>query len=64
MVNLDNHYVQCYNLIENIQEYTDNGFATDLLQYGITIVYYEGVVKAISIITNIGLWEHLLRKQR
>ena len=52
MESLDNLYVQYYNLIENIQENADNGFATDLLQYGITKEYYEEVVKATILLQN------------
>lgn len=52
MESLDNLYVQYYNLIENIQDNTDNEFATDLLQYGITKEYYEEVVKASSLLQN------------
>ena len=52
MESLDNLYVQYYNLIENIQENADNGFATDLIQYGITKEYYEEVVKATSLLQN------------
>lgn len=52
MESLDNLYVQYYNLIEKIQENTDNGVSTDLLQYGITKEYYEEVVKATSLLQN------------
>lgn len=52
MESLDNLYVQYYNLIEIIQENTDNGFATDLLQYGITKEYYEKVAKATGLLQN------------
>lgn len=52
MDSLDNLYEQYYNLIENIQENTTNGFTTDLLQYGITKEYFEEVVKATGLLQN------------
>ncbi len=52
MDSLDNLYEQYYNLIENIQENTNNGFTTDLLQYGITKEYFEEVVKATGLLQN------------
>ena len=52
MNSLDNLYEQYYNLIEKIQENTNNGFTTDLLQYGITKEYFEEVVKATGLLQN------------
>ena len=52
MDSLDNLYEQYYNLIEKIQENTNSGFTTDLLQYGITKEYFEEVVKATGLLQN------------
>ena len=52
MESLNNFYKQYYNLLVNIQEPTDNGITTDLLQYGITKEYYEEVVKATGLLQN------------
>lgn len=52
MNSLDNLYEQYYNLIEKIQENTNSGFTTDLLQYGITKEYFEEVVKATGLLQN------------
>ena len=52
MDSLDNLYEQYYNLIENIQENTNNGYTSDLLQYGITKEYFEEVVKATGLLQN------------
>ena len=52
MNSLDNLYEQYYNLIENTQDNTNNGFTTDLLQYGITKDYFEEVVKATGLLHN------------
>ena len=52
MNSLDNLYEQYYNLIENIQENTNNGYTSDLLQYGITKEYFEEVVKATGLLQN------------
>lgn len=52
MDSLDNLYEQYYNLIENIQENTNNGITTNLLQYGITKEYFEEVLKATGLLQN------------
>lgn len=52
MEQLENLYEQYYNLLENIQENTDKGIATNLLQYGITEDYYNEVVKATELLCN------------
>ena len=52
MDSLDNLYEQYYNLIENIQENTNNGYTSDLLQYDITKEYFEEVVKATGLLQN------------
>ena len=46
MESLEILYEQYYNLIENIQENTNNETTIDLLQYGICKDYFEDVVKA------------------
>ena len=48
MDSLDNLYEQYYNLMEKNQENTNNGFTTDLLQYGITKDYFEEVLKPLT----------------
>lgn len=52
MESLENLYEQYYNLIENIQEDSDNGLETNLLQYGISEEYFEEVVKATGLLQN------------
>lgn len=52
MNSLDNLYEQYYNLLENIQENTDKGIATNLLQYGITEDYYNEVVKSAELLRD------------
>ncbi|MBR6287034.1 MAG: hypothetical protein IKR18_08630 [Bacteroidaceae bacterium] len=52
MESFENLYEQYYNLIERIQESTNNELTTDLLQFGITKDYFEEVVKATSLLQN------------
>lgn len=52
MESLENLYEQYYNLIEKIQESTNDEVTTDLLQYGITKGYFGEVVKAASLLQD------------
>lgn len=52
MKSLENLYEQYYNLLEKIQDNTNNGLTTDLIQYGITREYFEEVENAIGLLQN------------
>lgn len=52
MESLENLYEQYYNLIEIIQESTNDEVTTNLLQYGITKGYFDEVVKATSLLQD------------
>lgn len=52
MESLEILYEQYYNLIEKIQENTSNELRIDILQYGITKVYYENIDKATGLLQN------------